>query len=80
MGTLHNPRAVENLIPIRKGDLSSEEAARRGSAGGKKSGEVRRRKRELKESLEVILQGGQVQEDMCFALVAKALKGDVRAF
>ena len=48
--------------------------------GGKKRAENARKKKELKESLELILQGGHIQDDMCLALVAKALAGDVRAF
>lgn len=40
-----------NLRPIQKGDLSIEEAKRRGSNGGKKSVEARRQKKLLKEGL-----------------------------
>lgn len=39
----------ENLKPIKKGELSSEEAKKRGSNGGKKSAIVRKRKKEFKE-------------------------------
>lgn len=46
----------ENLKPIQKGQLTSEEAKTRGSAGGKKSGEVRRQRKRFKESLEILLQ------------------------
>lgn len=46
----------ENLQPIQKGQLSKEEARARGSAGGKKSGEVRRQRKQFKESLEMLLQ------------------------
>lgn len=42
----------EDLIPIR----TTEEAKKRGRNGGKKSGEARRKKRELRESLEILLQ------------------------
>ena len=42
-----------NLIPIEH--LSSEEAKRRGSNGGKKSVESRRRKRDMKKKLEFFL-------------------------
>jgi len=45
----------ENLIPLKKGQLTSEEAKRRGANGGKKSGEARRRKRDLREGLEILL-------------------------
>lgn len=39
----------ENLKPIKKGELSSEEAKKRGSNGGKKSAIVRKQKKEFKE-------------------------------
>ena len=45
----------DNLIPIKKGELSSEEAKRRGAAGGKKSGETRRQKRDARQSARFIL-------------------------
>lgn len=41
----------QNLIPVR----TEEEARRKGQAGGKRSGEVRRARREWKETLEIIL-------------------------
>lgn len=43
-----NPKQDANLKPYKKGDLTSEEAKRRGSTGGKKSGETRRAQRDLK--------------------------------
>ena len=43
--------APENLKPIK----SKEEAKKRGSNGGKKSGEVRRRKRDAREAAKLIL-------------------------
>lgn len=46
----------QNLQPIQKGQLSKEEAKARGSVGGKKSGEVRRQRKQFKESLEMLLQ------------------------
>lgn len=46
----------ENLKPFKKGSLSSEEAVRNGSKGGIKSGESRRRKKQLKETLIDILE------------------------
>jgi viroplasmin and RNaseH domain-containing protein len=39
----------KNLIPIQKGQLSKEEAKKRGSAGGKKSVKVRREKKIISE-------------------------------
>lgn len=44
-----------NLKPIQKGELSKEEAKRRGSLGGKKSVESRRQRKAFKESLEILL-------------------------
>lgn len=41
----------QNLVPVR----TAEEAREKGRAGGKKSGEVRRARREWKETLEIIL-------------------------
>jgi hypothetical protein len=50
-----NPKQDANLKPIQKGELSSEEAKRRGSAGGKKSGEVRRAMRDAKSAVKYLL-------------------------
>lgn len=44
----------ENLIPIKT--LSKEEAKRRGSAGGKASVASRRRKKSMKQVMELLLQ------------------------
>lgn len=44
----------KNLKPIKKGELSSEEAKRRGSIGGKASVEAKRRKKSMKESFETL--------------------------
>lgn len=41
----------ENLKPIRKGELTKEEAKKRGSNGGKKSAEARREKRLIKDRI-----------------------------
>lgn len=46
----------ENLKPIKKGELSSEEAKRRGSKGGKNSVKKRREKRKLKEIFSTFLE------------------------
>lgn len=50
-----NPKQDANLRPIQKGELSSEEAKKRGSAGSKKSGEVRRMCRDVKKTIQYIL-------------------------
>lgn len=70
----------ENLKPIKKGQLSSEEAKKRGSNGGKKSGEVRRARKTLREDLLVMLSTGDTQEQVNLALIKQALKGNVKAF
>lgn len=51
-----NPNQDANLKPIRKGELSSEEAKRRGQAGGKKSGEARRAKRDARSAVRYLLE------------------------
>lgn len=45
----------DNLIPIKKGELSNEEAKRRGSMGGKRSVEVKKEKKNIKQGLEIVL-------------------------
>ncbi len=62
-----NPKQDENLKPIKKGQLSKEEAKKRGSKGGKKSAEVRREKRDAKEAALYILNlaaKGQLKENL----------------
>ena len=41
----------QNLMPIRKGELTKEEAKKRGSNGGKKSAEVRRENKLIRERI-----------------------------
>ena len=52
----------KNLIPIVH--LSSEEAKRRGSAGGKKSVEARRRKKSMKSVLSAMLNADVVSDEI----------------
>lgn len=70
----------DKLKPVR----SKREASERGKTGGKKSGEARRRKKELREHLEALLAGKRGEmttvEALTLALVEKGLAGDVRAF
>lgn len=42
---------IENLKPIRKGELSKEEAKKRGSNGGKASVEARREQKIFKQAI-----------------------------
>lgn len=46
----------ENLRPIKKGQLTKEEAKKRGSNGGKKSALVRRERKAFKENLLILLE------------------------
>ena len=79
----------QNLVPIRKGQLSKEEVKRRTSNGGKKSGIVRRENKKLKEIMESLLketitseEGKEVTRKQ--AITAKVLKqalaGNLKAF
>ena len=70
----------ENLKPIKKGQLTKEEAKRRGSNGGIKSGDVRRARKTLKAELLLLLESGNTQNKISLALIQKALKGDIKAF
>lgn len=70
----------QNLKPCEY-KLSREEAKK----GGIASGKARREKKTLKAELEALLEimderGDSVQKKMSFALIKKAVKGDVRAF
>ena len=47
---------------------------------GRKSGQVRRERKALKEELLLLLSQGNLQEKLSLALINKALSGDVRAF
>lgn len=69
-------KGVENLKPPR----STEEARERGRKGGVKSGEARREKKLLKDTLLLLLETNRGQEDICLALVEKARNGDTKAF
>lgn len=51
-----NPKQDANLRPIKKGELSKEEAKKRGQAGGKKSGESRRAKRDARSAARFLLE------------------------
>lgn len=73
--------AKEDLKPVR----SKDEAKKRGSAGGKKSGETRRKQKLLKDTLLAYLKAKPdgkktVQEGITEALIEKALMGDTKAY
>ncbi len=63
---------------------SGDEAAKLGSAGGKKSGEARRRKRDLKAYMTALLDGDRDgvtgAEALTIALFERAMTGDAKAF
>lgn len=78
----------QNLRPIKKGELSSEEAKRRGSLGGKKAAEIKRAKKTMKEMLDYLLEkeletkkGEKVtyREAILTSTIKKAIEGDVKA-
>lgn len=68
---------------------STDEARSRGRKGGRRSGEARRKRRDLRLALEALLEGdiktkkGEVKsgaEALAIALFDKALHGDTKAF
>ena len=70
-----------NLNPVK----SENEAREKGKKGGIASGEARRKKKTIRETLEMMLSGkmpdGATRQDaIVVALLEKALSGDVRAF
>ena len=75
---------MANMNPNRKGLKppfgKNPETASIASKGGKASQKVQKEKRELKESLLLLLSTSNGQDSLCTALFEKALTGDVRAF
>lgn len=69
---------VQNLKPIKKGQLSKEEAKRRGSLGGKKSAEVRRSMKSFRQVFEEELDDEKLQK-IFNAMYKRALNGDTRS-
>ncbi len=60
-------KQIANLKPFKKGELTSEEAKKRGSNGGKRSAEIRREKRDAREAARYILglaARGQLSENL----------------
>ena len=87
MATKSQNKGHDNLIPTNK--RSKEEARKLGAKGGKKSGEVRRQKKLLKDCLDELLQrewenrqGEKMSgsEAISVAVFKKALAGDMKAF
>lgn len=78
----------KNLKPIKKGQLSKEEAKKRGSKGGKRSVQVRRERKTMREMLDYLLQQditnkqGKTKntlEVMMTAQIMEAIKGNTKA-
>lgn len=60
--------------------LSPNEARINGKKGGIKSGRVRRERKALKEQLLLMLESGDIQENICLALLKEAQNGNIKAF
>lgn len=71
---------TDNLKTVR----SEEEARKLGTIGGRKSGEARRKKRDMREYMQALLDtqqdGTSGAEALALALFEKALSGDVKAY
>lgn len=65
---------TKNLIPTTR--RSKEEVKKNASKGGKKSGEVRRARKTLREELLALLSSGDTQSRMSLALLNEALNGN----
>ena len=64
----------KNMRPLNT--LSKEEQRKIQSKGGKRSGEVRRARKTMKEELLAILSDGKTQNNIVMALVKEALSGN----
>jgi hypothetical protein len=71
-----NPQNLVNFTS----DQDREAAVRNGRKGGIASGEAKRRRKSLREQLEILLENGNTQESVAVALIEKAMGGDVKAF
>ena len=68
----------QNLVPIQKGELSSEEAKRRGSLGGKRSAEVRRERKLIKDR--ILERMGETDWDTMIDNLIERATEDTRSF
>ena len=64
----------ENLVSL--ADRTTEEQRAIASAGGKASGEARRKRKTLKEELLLMLSDGDIQEKISLALINEAISGN----
>lgn len=68
----------QNLIP--NSERTPSELREIAQKGGIASGEARRRRKSLKEELEILLSDGNVQQRLVTSLLNRATTGDIRAF
>ena len=68
----------QNLKPLNT--RSKEDQMKIRSKAGKKSGEVRRKRKQLREELLALLSAGNTQKNISLALIDQALNGNVKAF
>ena len=68
----------QNLIPMNERTKSEQRAI--ATAGGKASGESRRKRKTLKEELLLMLEDEDVQKSVTTALINQAQKGNVKAY
>ena len=69
---------TQNLKPLNT--RSKEDQMKIRSKAGKKSGEVRRKRKQLREELLALLSAGNTQNNISLALIDQALNGNVKAF
>ena len=80
----YNPKSLENLVSSDK--KTHESLVEQGRKGGYVASETKKRKKLLKETIELFLSSinpetnNEYQLDLVNALVQKALEGDVSAF
>lgn len=68
----------ENLKPMNK--RTKSEQRKIATMGGKRSGEVRRARKTLKDELLLLLSQGNTQEKISLSLIQEALNGNTKAF
>lgn len=68
----------KNLIPFN--ERTEEEQREIRSKGGIASAEKRRKRKTLKEELELLLEIGDTQKNGCLAIIEKFMSGDIKAF
>lgn len=68
----------QNLIPVTK--RTPREQKEISSMGGKASAEAKKARKTLKETLLLMLEQGNTQDNITLALLQKALNGDTKAY